>query len=145
MVAGQRLAGALIGPAAAALPMLIAAGEHGLKLISIRHALELLTIVFFLHGAGIRFWNYALYNAAIAAGVLVAVDLPHPSNYSAEGDPVLWTLFGVLIAVMVMLLGSPLAKRTAKAPPHAAPHAARAGGFRSARNKRSSSRGVAHA
>ena len=104
--------------------MLIAASETGLKLISIRHGLELLTIVFFMHGAAIRFWNYAFYTAAIAAGALVAADLPQPSNYSAEGQRVLWTLIGVAIAVLVMLLGNLLAKLTAKAPPQAAPHPA---------------------
>jgi hypothetical protein len=41
-----------------------------------------------------RFWNYALYTGAIAAGVLILVDLPQPSNYGAEGYRVLWTLCG---------------------------------------------------
>ena len=110
VVAAQRLAGALIGAAAATLLMLIAAGETGLKLISIRHALEVVVIVFYVHGAGIRFWNYAFYAAALAAGTLLAVDLPHPSNYSAEGDRVLYTLIGVAIAVLVMLVGNLLAE-----------------------------------
>ena len=124
VVGAQRLAGALIGAAAATLLMLIAASETGLKLISIRHGLELLTIVFFMHGAAIRFWNYAFYTAAIAAGALLAADLPQPSDYSAEGQRVLWTLIGVTIAVLVMLLGNLLAKLTAKAPHQAAPHPA---------------------
>ena len=115
VVAGQRVAGALIIAAAAVLLMLIAASEHGLKLISIRHALEVLVIVFVLHGAAIRFWNYSLYTAAIAAGVLLAVDLPHPSNYSAQGERVLRTLVGVAIAVLVMLLANLLAKRRGNA------------------------------
>jgi len=123
VVAAQRLAGALIGAAAATLLMFIAASEHGLKLISIRHALEVVVIVIYVHGAGIRFWNYAFYTAALAAGTLLAVDLPHPSNYSAEGDRVLYTLIGVAIAVLVMLLGNLLAKRRAGAP-QAAPHPA---------------------
>ena len=38
--------------------------------------------------------NYALYCAAIAAAVLILLDLPQPSNYAAEGDRVLWTLCG---------------------------------------------------
>jgi uncharacterized membrane protein YccC len=97
--------------------LLIAAGEHGLKLVSIRHALEVVAIVILIHGAAIRFWNYAFYTAAIAAGVLLASGLPHPSNYSAEGERVVWTLVGVAIAVLVMLLGDLLAKRSAKAPP----------------------------
>jgi Fusaric acid resistance protein-like len=124
VVAAQRLIGALIGAAAATLLMLLAASEHGLKLISIRHALEVVVIVFYVHGAGIRFWNYAFYTAALAAGTLLAVDLPHPSNYSAEGDRVLYTLIGVAIAVLVMLVGNLLAKLSAKAPPQAAPHPA---------------------
>jgi hypothetical protein len=66
-----------------------------------------------MHGAGIRFWNYALYCGAIAAGALLLVDLPQPSNYGAEGDRVLWTLCGVGIAVVVMLL----AGRSPSAPP----------------------------
>jgi hypothetical protein len=114
VVAAQRLAGAVIGAAAAALLMLIAANEHGQKLISIRNALEVVAIIFLMHGAAIRFWNYALYTAAIAAGVLLAVDLPHPSNYSAEGDRALWTLLGVAIAVLVMLVGGLLSKLSAR-------------------------------
>ena len=34
----------------------------------------------------IRFRNYAFYTTAIAAAVLLAEDLPHPSNFSAEGE-----------------------------------------------------------
>ena len=124
VVAVQRLAGALIGAAAAVLLLLIAAGETGIRLASITNVLELVAIVFLLHAASIRFWNYAIYTAAIAAGVLIAMDLPHPSNYSAEADRVLWTLVGVAIAVLVMLLGNLLAKRIAKARPQAAPHPA---------------------
>ena len=74
--------------------------------------------------AAIRFWNYAFYTAAIAAGVLIAMDLPNPSNYSAEADRVLCTLVGVAIALIVMLLGNLLAKRIAKARPQAVPHPA---------------------
>ena len=127
LVAAQRLMGATIGAVAAILLMLIAAGEHGLKLISIRHGLELVGLVLLVHGVAIRFWNYAFYTAAIAAGVLVFVDLPNPSNYSAEGDRALWTLVGLAIGVLVMLLGALLAKlaaRRARAPPQAVPHPA---------------------
>ena len=123
VVAAQRLTGALIGAATAALLMLIPAGEHGLKLISIRHALEVLVLIFLMHGVAIRFWNYAFYTAAIAAGVLLAMDLPTPSNDSANGERVLWTLVGVAIAVLVMLLADLLARRTTK-PPHAPARAA---------------------
>ncbi len=67
-----------------------------------------------------RFWSYALYAAAIAAGVLILVDLPQPTNYAAEGYRVLWTLCGVGIAVVVMFLAGLLAGRTAKAEPQPA-------------------------
>jgi len=116
----QRLTGALIGAIAAALLLLIPANEHGPKLISITHALEFVVIVILIQGVAIQTWNYALYTAAIAASVLVAADLPHPSNYSAEGDRVLWTLAGVAIAVLVMSIGDRLAKRTTKAAPRQA-------------------------
>jgi hypothetical protein len=120
LVAVQRIAGALIGAAAAALLLLIPANEHGLKLLSITLGLEVVALVLFMDGAAIRFWNYALYSAAIAAGVLILLDVPQPSNYSAEGYRVLWTLCGVGIGVLVMLLASLLARRTAKAPPQPA-------------------------
>ena len=77
---------ALIGAAAAALLLLlIPASEHGLRLFAIDRGLEVVALVLLMHGAAIRFWNYALYCAAIAAGVLILVDLPQPSNYGAEG------------------------------------------------------------
>jgi hypothetical protein len=120
LVAEQRVAGALIGAIAAALLLLIPAHAHGSKLLSTTDALQLVVIVLFIHGAAIQFWNYAFYTAAIAAGVLLAAGLPHPSNYSAEGERVLYTLVGVGIAVLVMFLGDRLAKRRAKAPPQAA-------------------------
>ena len=120
LVAVQRLAGALIGAAAAMLVLLIPASEHGLTLLSITIGLEVVAIVLIMHAVAIRLWNYALYSAAIAAAVLILLDLPQPSNYGAEGYRVLWTLCGVGIAVLVMLLADQLAKRTAKAPPQPA-------------------------
>ncbi len=124
LIAVQRLAGALIGAAAAALLLLIPANEHGLRLFAIERGLEVVALVLLMHGAAIRFANYALYCGAIAAGVLILVDLPQPSNYGAEGYRVLWTLCGVGIGVLVMLLAGLLAKRTAKAPPQPAPQPA---------------------
>jgi hypothetical protein len=120
LVAAQRLAGALIGGAAAALLLLVPASEHGLRLFAVERGLEVVALVLLVHGAAIRFWNYALYSAAIAAGVLVLVDLSQPSDYAAEGYRVLWTLCGVGIGLLVMLLAGLLAKRTAKAPPQPA-------------------------
>ena len=89
LIAVQRLTGALIGAAAAALLLLIPASEHGLRLFAVERGLEVVALVLLMHGAAIRFWNYALYGGAIAAGVLILVDLPQPSNYGAEGYRVL--------------------------------------------------------
>jgi hypothetical protein len=120
VAAAQRLAGALIGAVAAALLLLIPASEHGLRLFTVSRGLEVVAIVILMHGAAIRFWNYALYCGAIAAGVLILVDLPQPSDYAAEGYRVLWTLCGVGIGVLVMFLADRLARRSAKAPPRPA-------------------------
>lgn len=119
MVASQRLAGALIGAIAAALLLLIPAGQSGRDLYTVNRGLEVVALVLFMHGAALRFWNYAFYCAAIAAGVLLLVDLPQPSHYNTEGYRVLWTLCGVTIALAVMLLTNLLAKRTAPPRPPA--------------------------
>jgi hypothetical protein len=76
----QRLAGALIGAVVAALLLLIATDEHGLKLISVRHALEVVAIVIIIHGVAIRFWN-TRYTPRRSPRALLATDLPHQSNY----------------------------------------------------------------
>jgi uncharacterized membrane protein YccC len=120
VVAVQRLVGALIGAVAAGLLLLIPANEHGLRLFAISRGLEVVALVILINGVAIRFWNYALYCGAIAAGVLIFVDLPQPSDYAAEGDRVLWTLCGVGIGVLVMFLAGLLARRTAKTPPQQA-------------------------
>ncbi|MBD2893009.1 hypothetical protein amrb99_19290 [Actinomadura sp. RB99] len=106
LVAAQRLTGALIGAVAAALLLLVPASEHGLRLFAVEHGLQMVALVLFMHGAGIRFWNYTFYSACIAAGVLILVDLPQPSHYSAEGYRVLWTLCGVGISLLVMALST---------------------------------------
>jgi hypothetical protein len=117
VLAAQRVTGALIGAVAAALLLLIAVAETGPRLLAVEHGLAVVALVLLMHGVAIRFWNYALYTGAIAAGVLILIDLPQPSSYQAEGYRVLWTLCGVGIGVLVMLLASLLAKPTAKAPP----------------------------
>jgi hypothetical protein len=115
LIAAQRLAGAAIGAAAAALLLLIPANETGLRLLVLGHGLEIVAIVLLMHGVATRFCNYALYCAAIAAGILILVDIPQPSNFDAVGYRVAWTAAGVGIGVLVMLLAALLAKRTAKA------------------------------
>jgi uncharacterized membrane protein YccC len=116
VVAVQRLAGALFGAVAAALVLLIPTSEHGLRLVTVTIGLQVVAFVIMVNGVGIRFWNYALYCGAIAAGVLILIDLPQPSDYAAEGYRVLWTLCGVGIGVLVMFLAGLLAK----APPQPA-------------------------
>ncbi|MEU6799479.1 FUSC family protein [Streptomyces neyagawaensis] len=116
LASAQRLVGALIGACAAALLLLVPVNETGLRLFAVERGLEVVALVLLMHGAGIRFWNYALYTAAIAAGALILVDLPQPSDYAAEGYRVLWTLCGVGIGLLVMLLAGLLAKRNARTP-----------------------------
>jgi hypothetical protein len=115
IAATQRLIGALLGAVAAGLLLLIPANEHGARLVAVTHGLAIVALVFLMHAAAMRFFNYAVYTAAIAAAVLILEDLSQPSNLSAEGYRVLWTLVGVAIGVVVMLLAQPLAKRHAKA------------------------------
>jgi hypothetical protein len=117
LTAIQRLLGASIGAAAAMLLLLIPANEHGQQLVSITHGLDVIAIVLFLHAVAIFFWNYAWYAAAEAAGVLILIDLPQPSNYGAEGYRVLWTLCGVGLAVLVLLLARMLPGRSSQTPP----------------------------
>ncbi|MEV0774504.1 FUSC family protein [Streptomyces sp. NPDC050428] len=120
LVSAQRLTGALIGAAAAALLLLVPTSEHGLRLVTVDLGLQVVALVLLMHAVAIRFWNYALYSAAVAMGVLILVDIGQPSDYAAEGYRVLWTFCGVGIALLVMLLAGLLAKHTAKAPPQSA-------------------------
>jgi hypothetical protein len=116
LIAAQRIAGAAIGAAAAALLLLIPANETGLRLFAIVHGLEIVAIALLMHGLATRFFNYALYCAAIAAGVLILIDLPQPGNFDTVGYRVAWTAAGVGIGVLVMLLTGLLAKSTARSP-----------------------------
>jgi hypothetical protein len=113
LVAEQRVAGAILGALVAALFLLT---------IDNKHALEAIVVVFAFAAAALRTVNYAIYCAAIAALVLIADDIPHPADLTDEIRRVLFTLAGVGIAVLVMLLASQLQKRASKtAPPAAGP------------------------
>ena len=121
LTGAQRVAGALIGGVAAGLLLLIPANVHGLHLLTTVIGLQLVALVFLVHGVGTRFWNYALYYSAISAGVLLLIDAPQPTDYADEGYRLLWTLCGAAIGVAVMFLAGLLGKRrTAKAPPQPA-------------------------
>ena len=101
----QRIAGALIGALLAAIFLL---SVHN------KHVLEVVVVLFGALGGAVRMVNYAFYCAAIAACVLIASDLPHPTNFGAEGRRVLFTLAGVGIGVIVMFLADLVQKRAAR-------------------------------
>ena len=107
LLAEQRLAGAILGALIAAALLLTVDNKHVLEAAVV----VLLTVGIAIHGV-----NYAHYTAAIAAAVLIAIDLPHPSNFTHEALRVLYTFLGVGLAVLVMLLADQLRKRATKAP-----------------------------
>ena len=107
----QRVAGTILGAAVAALVLLA---------VDNRTALEVIIVILFALAASIRFVNYAWYTAALAAGLLIAMDVPHPSDFTDEGRRILFTFAGVGIAVIVMFVADGLRKRSAnKAVPQA--------------------------
>ena len=112
LVAEQRLAGAILGAVVAAVLLLA---------VDSRQVLEVAVVLIFTAAGAIHGVNYALYNAAIAAGVLIAIDLPHPTDLTHEALRVLYTFLGVGLALLVMLLATQLGKRAAAKP---APHPA---------------------
>jgi Fusaric acid resistance protein-like len=108
----QRLVGTALGAAIAAVFLV--------TVTSIR-ALEEIIIVLMGVGLSVYAVNYALYTAALTGAVLIALDLPHPSNLTAEGQRIFFTFAGIAIAIVVMGLASLLRKRKA---PAAAPQEA---------------------
>jgi hypothetical protein len=108
LAAEQRLAGAILGAAVAALFLLT---------VGSKYALGVVIVILGALAGSIRAVNYALYCAAVAGAVLIAMDLPHPSNLADEGRRVLFTFIGVGIAVLVMFLANLLQNRTAKPAP----------------------------
>jgi hypothetical protein len=100
----QRLVGAALGAGIAAV-LLVTVTSH--------RALE--EIIVLLMGLGVSIYsvNYAFYATAIAGAVLIAMDLPHPTNLDAEGRRVFFTFVGIAIAIVVMGLASLLQRRKA--------------------------------
>ncbi len=122
LVAEQRVAGTIIGAAAAAVVLLA---------VDNRTALEVIIVVLFALAGSIRSVSYTWYTAAVAGAVLIAADIPHPANLTDEGRRILFVLAGVGISIIVLLLAGLLQKHGAKAAPKAAPpapvHGAQAG------------------
>jgi hypothetical protein len=102
----QRLAGTALGAAIAAVFLVTVTSPRALE-----------EIIIALMGVGVSIYavNYAFYTAAIAGAVLIALDLPHPSNLAAEGRRIFYTFAGIAIAVVVMFLATLLQKRKAPA------------------------------
>jgi Fusaric acid resistance protein-like len=112
LVSAQRVAGTIVG-AAVAVVVLLAVDNIT--------ALEVIVVVLLALAASIRTMSYTFYTAAVAAAVLIAADVPDPSNLSHEGRRILFTLAGVGIAIIVLLLAGLLQKRTAKPAPQTTP------------------------
>jgi uncharacterized membrane protein YccC len=108
----QRLVGTALGAGIAAV-FLVTVSSH--------RALEEIIIVLMGLGMAIYAVNYVFYTAGIAAAVLIAMDLPHPTDLAAEGRRIFYTFAGIGIAIVVMVLASVLQSRRAGAPtPHEA-------------------------
>jgi Fusaric acid resistance protein-like len=120
--AEQRVAGTILGAAVAALVLLA---------VDNRTALEVIIVVLFALAGSIRTVSYTWYTAAVAGAGLIAADIPHPTDLTHEAQRILFTLAGVGISIIVLLLAGLLQKRAAKAAPKAAPpvpvHEAQAG------------------
>ena len=88
--------------------------------VASKHVLVAVIVVFVAAMASVIKVNYALFCAALGGAVLIALDLPNPTNLSNEGRRVLYTFAGVALAVVVTFLLDWLKKRSAKAVPKAA-------------------------
>jgi Fusaric acid resistance protein-like len=122
LVAEQRVAGTIIGAVVAAVVLLA---------VDNRTALEVVIVVLFALAGSIRTVSYTWYTAAVAGAVLIAADIPHPTDLTHEVRRILFVLAGVAISIIVLLLAGLLQKHAAKAAPKAAPpapvHGAQAG------------------
>ena len=87
----------------------------------------MIIVVLFALAGSIRTVSYTWYTAAVAAAVLIAADIPHPTDLTHEVRRILFTLAGVGISIIVLLLAGLLQKRTAKAAPPAPVHEGQAG------------------
>ena len=103
LAAEQRLAGAILGAALSALVLLTIDN----KIVTVAIIVVLGAVSVSISGV-----NYALSTAATAAAILIAMDLPHPSNFADERMRVVYTFAGVGIAVAITFLADQLQKHT---------------------------------
>ena len=96
-VAAQRLAGAILGSTIAAVTLVT---------LHDKTALAVVLLVLAAIAASIRSVNYAFYTAAVAAVVLIGIDIPNPSDLDAEVRRVVFTFIGLGIAIVVDLLAT---------------------------------------
>ncbi len=109
LAAEQRLAGAVMGALIATFFLLT---------VTNKHVLQVIVIVLGAFAASFRAATYAFYCAAMAGLVLIAEDVSHPTNLSAEGRRVLFTFLGLGIGIGVLVLAELIQKRqAAKAAP----------------------------
>jgi uncharacterized membrane protein YgaE (UPF0421/DUF939 family) len=101
LAAEQRIVGTLIGALVAVAFLLT---------VDSVHALEAVIVIAAAFAASFRAVNYAFYCAAVATVVLIAVDIPNPSNLATEGRRVLFTFLGPGIGILVLLLAGLLQK-----------------------------------
>jgi len=106
LVAEQRVAGTIAGAVVAALVLLA---------VDNRTALEVIIVVLFALAGSLRTVSYTWYTAAVASAVLIAADIPHPTDLTHEARRILFTLAGVGISIIVLLLAGLLQKHAAKA------------------------------
>jgi uncharacterized membrane protein YgaE (UPF0421/DUF939 family) len=94
-VAGQRVAGALVGAILAALL---------LSAIHDRTFLAVMVVIIGALGVALHEVNYALCCASISTVVLTWLGLPHPTSLTTNWERVAWTVAGVGIALSVTLV-----------------------------------------
>ncbi len=104
LMAAQRVAGTVVGAGVAAALLVT---------VDVRPALGALLVIFGGLAGAVRAMSYTWFVAATAGAILIAVDLPHPSDLTAEGLRILFTFIGVAIAVAVLLLGALLTRSSA--------------------------------
>jgi len=95
LAAEQRIAGAALGALTATFFLLT---------VDNRHVLQLVVVALAAFAASFRAATYTFYCLTMAALVLIADDVTHPTNLSAEGRRVLFTFLGLGIGLVVLVL-----------------------------------------